>query len=63
MANVQGTTLNYFIYMCIAQASAVSVTICIDSHIFIVSFLNEMNYFATLGKLSTACLDYLLFEF
>ena len=60
MANVQGTSLNYFIYMCIAQASAVSVTTCIDRHIFMVLNLNEMNHFATLvGK----CLHYLLFEF
>ena len=35
--------------MCIVQAREVSTTTCIDYHILIVSFLSEMNYFATLA--------------
>ena len=41
----EGTSLLYFIYMCIVPASSVSTTTCIDHHFFIVSFLSEMNYF------------------
>ena len=48
MAGIDNTSLHDFIYMCILQASSVSTTTCIDHHVFMVSFLSEMNYFATL---------------
>ena len=48
MADIQGTSLHYFIYMSIVQASSVSTTICIDHHVFMVSCLSKINYFATL---------------
>ena len=35
-------------YSRIVQTSSVSTTTCIDHHVFLVSFLIEMNYFATL---------------
>ena len=40
MTHIQGTTLKYFIYMCIVQAISVSTTTLttIDHHIFMVSF-------------------------
>ena len=46
--DVQGTSLHYFIYMCIVQASPVFTTKWINGHVFIVSFLGEMIYLATL---------------
>ena len=46
--DVQGTSLHYFIYMCIVQASQVFTTKWINGHVFIVSFLDEMIYLATL---------------
>ena len=49
MVDTQDTTLHYFIYMRVVQASSVSTTTCIDHHVFMVSFLSEMNYFPTLG--------------
>ena len=52
MADIQGTSLHYFIYKCIAQTSSVSARPCIDQHAFMVSFLSEMNYFATLPGFS-----------
>ena len=30
MADIQGTSLQYFIYMCIVQASLVSTTACLS---------------------------------
>ena len=45
MVDNPGTSLHY---MCIVQTSSVSTATCIDHQIFMVSFLNEMNYFATL---------------
>ena len=64
MAGIQGTSLNNFVYMCIVQASSVSTTICTDHHAGMVSFLSEMNYFATLiDKFIAAYLDYLSFQF
>ena len=51
MADIQGTSLHYFIYMYIVQASSVSTTTCIDHHVFMVSFLSKMNYFAATVKL------------
>ena len=51
MADIQGTSLHYFIYMCIVQASSVFTITCIDQHVSKVSFLSEMNYFATLAGL------------
>ena len=48
MADIQGTSLNYFIYVCIVQASLISTTLCTDHHVFMVSILSEINYFATL---------------
>ena len=42
----QGTNLRYLIYMCIVQASTAST-----KHVFMVSFLSEMNYYATLAGL------------
>ena len=47
MVDIQDMSLHYFIYMCILQASSVSTITCIGHRIFIVSFLSEMNYFAT----------------
>ena len=48
--DIQGTSLSlhYFIYMCIVQASLISTTKWINGHVFIVSFLGEMIYLATL---------------
>ena len=48
MVDILGTNLHDFIYMCIEQVSSISTTTCIDHHVFMVSFLSEMNYFATL---------------
>ena len=45
MVDNPGTSLHY---MCIVQTSSVSTAACIDHQVFMVSFLNEMNYFATL---------------
>ena len=52
MADILGTNLHDFIYMCIEQVSSISTTTCIDHHVFMVSFLSEMNYFATLAYFS-----------
>ena len=51
MADIQGTSLYFFIYMCIVQACSVSTTKCIDYHVFMVSFPSEMNFFPTLAVL------------
>ena len=51
MVDIQDTSLHYFIYMYILQVSAVSTTTCVDHHVFMVSFLSEMNYFPTLAGL------------
>ena len=48
MVDIQDTSLHYFIYVCIARASSVSTATCTDHHVFMVSFLSEMNYFVTL---------------
>ena len=45
MVDIQDTSLYFFVYSCIVQASSVS---CINNHVFMVSFLSEMNYFPTL---------------
>ena len=34
--------------MCIVQARAVSTATCLDHHVFMFSFLSEINYFETL---------------
>ena len=46
--DIQGTSLHYFIYMFILQASIIFATNWINGHVFIVSFLGEMIYLATL---------------
>ena len=46
--DIQGTSLHYFIYMFILQASLIFATKWINGHVFIVSFLGEMIYLATL---------------
>ena len=43
MTNIQGISLQYFICMCIGQASSISTT-CKNHHVFMVSFLSEVNY-------------------
>ena len=64
MAYIQGTSLDYVIHMWITQASSVFIAACTDHQVFMVSFLSEMNYFATrVGKFITACLDYISFKF
>ena len=66
MADIQGTSLHYFIYMCIVQASSVSrPPYNIHGPPGFYGFISERNkFFATLaGKFITACLDYLSFEF
>ena len=49
MIAIQGTSLYSFIYMCIVQASSISTATFTDYHVFMVSFLSEMNYLAALG--------------
>ena len=46
MADIQGSSLYYLIYMGIVHASSVSSTTCIDYNVFMVLSLSEMNYFA-----------------
>ena len=50
--DIQVTSLHYFIYMCVVQASPVFTTTWINGHVLIVSFLGEMIYLATLVGLS-----------
>ena len=51
MADINSTSLHYFIYVCILQASSVPTTTCNDHHVFMVSFLSKMNYFGILAGL------------
>ena len=44
MGDIQDTSGHFFIYICIVHVSSVSTTTCIDHDLFMVSFLNEMNY-------------------
>ena len=48
MVDIQGTSLLCFIYMCIVQASSISILTWIDHYGLMVPFLSEMSYFAML---------------